>query len=88
MIDRYLKAIAPALLALTTLLIHLAITGQLDGAELELALGALAAAIVTAIVPNRTPHTHDEHHQQPPDHPDTTTLGTPTKNIDLSPAGP
>lgn len=51
----YLKALAPALLAVAVVLVHTLVTGEFDNDSWRLAIAGLGAAFVALIVPNAAP---------------------------------
>lgn len=48
----YMKALAPALLAVAVVLVHTLVTGEFDNDSWRLAIAGLGAAVVALIVPN------------------------------------
>ena len=48
----FAKAVVPSVLALAYILIHLAVTGDLDSAQLEAAVAGVVTSIAVYFVPN------------------------------------
>ena len=50
--SKFLKAVVPSVLALAYILIHLAVTGDLDKAALEAAVAGVVTSVAVYFVPN------------------------------------
>ena len=51
----FAKAVVPSVLALAYILIHLAVTGDLDSAQLEAAVAGVVTSVAVYFVPNSAP---------------------------------
>lgn len=50
--SKFAKAVVPSVLALAYILIHLAVTGDLDKASLEAAIAGVVTSVAVYFVPN------------------------------------
>lgn len=50
--QKFAKAVVPSVLALAYILIHLAVTGDLDTAQLEAAIAGVVTSVAVYFVPN------------------------------------